>query len=194
MSEIVVPETKTVSMEDYERMKSDMIKYKGQVRSFEEDTKRKDEAALREKEEWKKLAELKEREAKESDEKSKRLAQAVVKRLKVDSVKDECLKIGLRKEAISDLGLLSFEVLQVQQNTDGEYQVLGAKDEAERIKMLRPHWFGANKPNVNGGLPEVESVSGKLVTIADINKAEEDAKKTGDWAAATALVKRFNNQ
>jgi len=198
MSDTVVDPTplpKTVSFEDYERMKADMVKYKLKAQSFEEETKKKDEAALREKEEWKKLAELKEREAEEERQKNKNFSLSYVRKLRIDAVKDECLKLGIRTEALPDLALLTFDSLIVRQDANEEYVVVGAKDEAERMKMLRPHWFGSKgAPRVNGSAPEVTPKEATKVSVADYMKAEAEAQKTGDWSKVAELAAQFNKQ
>lgn len=184
--------TDSVSRDDHERALKDMHKYKAQTQELEEKLKQQALDKMKSNEEWQKIAEMKEREAQEATEKATTLQESLVFNKKYEAVKSLALSRGLRQEAVADLDLIGFEDVQIETTSTGRINVLGADKAVDRLKALRPHWFGSRASNVNSDTPEV--VAGEKVTYDQIYKAEKKAKESGDYAPYKALLRQYQNQ
>lgn len=103
--------------------------------------------------------------------------------LKNAALKDAALKLGLKPESVEDLKFIGLKDVEVEITTkeDGssDIKVLNADKVAERIKQIRPHWFGSKKsPKLNVDDPGV--VDMYAVTMKQVQDAEAKASKSGD--------------
>ncbi len=142
----------------YDEVKADMLKHKDAAAAKEKELEAlrgkqtdAEKAALLEQNKFKELYE-KEQAEKAAAVKAKEEAVGTVDRyIKQGALETEALKLGLKKEALSDLKLLGTEALQVTKEGN-EIKVKGVEDFIATQKKLRPHWFGeGTAPILNGG-------------------------------------------
>jgi hypothetical protein len=183
-----------VSKAELDRALADMHKYKAAARETTEKLKAIETNGLKEKEDWKKLAEIKEEEARVALEESNRLKTSFVNEKKFSAVKEAALKAGVISQAMSDLELLSLDDVQIETTSTGKLNVLGADDFVNRIKTLKPHWFGAVKTTVNSSIPGVTTSGSTTVSKDDIIKLSLEASKSGDYTAYRQALVKFNQQ
>ena len=169
-----------------EGLKKQLSEFKTKTKEYETQSKQQQEASMRQKEEWQKLAELKETEAKEYKTKFDGLQQSLIVEKKYNALKNEAVKLGLRQEAISDLELVDLSDIQIESTSTGKMNVLGAEKYAERLKAIRPHWFGGNAPNVNTG--NLRVTGNDSVDAKSILKAEAEGRKSGDMTEYKRLI------
>lgn len=184
----------TVSRADHERALADMHKYKGEAAKLKKEAEDRATAAMKEQNQWKELAELKENEAKAAKEEKERIQNSFLGERKYSTVKEKCKALGLRAEAESDLEMLDLESVTVETTSTGKINILGAEKFAERLKTLKPHWFSdKSAPNVNTNGARIQD-NGGAVTIQEIIAAEKEGKKSGDMTKYYNLHKKFQTQ
>lgn len=166
----------------FEQVKNDMHKYKEKLRTIEEQS-------LREKEDWKTLAERREQERLEALEQASKIKESFVNEKKFSAIERAALKAGILPQALSDLPMLNFDGVVVDQGEDGRVKVQGAETFIQNLKQIKPHWFGSGPVKVNSSLPEVTSE--KAVTESDLIKLSLEASKTGDYSKYKAAQQRF---
>lgn len=167
----------------YDRAMSDVFKLKKEredlqksVDGMREQLKSKETDDMKAKEQWKELAERAETEKKELADKLDRTTKAVEDREKYSALKAECYKLGILDSAINDLDMISLADVQIEATSTGRINVLNAKEVAENVKRLRPHWFGkAGAPSVNTNSPQV--LTPGSVTYKQVMECEEKYKK-----------------
>lgn len=186
-------EPKVVPREAYEKVMADLHKYKKQVRTFEQTTKEKDLAALKEKQDWQKIAEIKEREAKEATEARDNLTRTIVQTQKHAAIKEQALKSGILETALDDLELLNWNDVKVETTSTGRIVVDGAEDAISRLKTLKPHWFGKSTTNVNSRVPSIDKKT-DIVKTDDLVKMRKEAMKSGDYSAYEAAFNKYKKQ
>lgn len=183
-----------VSPEAYEAMKKDMLRFKGELRETQAEAKRLREEKLTNEKNWEELAKTREQERDEAIQKSRDLESSVLNSKKYDAVKNECVKLGIKTEALEDLKLLDLNEVQTELTTLGNVNVHGHTAFAERLKTLRPHWFGPkNPPNLNTNTPGIVPPTG-TVTPQELAAAEREGKKKGDMSAYRALFSKYLEQ
>ena len=170
----------------------DLQKYKGRVKELEDAQEQSRISKMREKEQWQDLSSEWQQKAEKHEAENKTLKDSMVYDKKYSAVREFALKAGLRNEALRDLELIDFDDVEVEYTSTGRVNVLNAERAVERIKSSRPHWFGNRRTNVNSNEPEV--VSGGQVSYNDVYKAEEQARKTGDYAPYKALLNKYKEQ
>ena len=166
--------TKVINPADHERAVKDMLKYKGKIKELESTLEEreqallaKEKAILEQQNDWKAIADIKEKEAlsykskwETSEKKNQDFWSTYYQNEKKNAVFKEAIKAGLRKEAESDLDLLGFDDIAIERTDQGRVMVHGASDFVENLKSSRPHWFqskgaaninsgGTNKPDLN---------------------------------------------
>lgn len=172
---------KTVAFEDHERALKDLHRFKSQARQLEEaqrEIQRKlqevEQQRLAEKEDWKALAEQRQKLLEEAQTKHEGLKSSVFNTAKFSAVRAEALKAGLRPEAESDLELIPMDPVVVEMTTTGKMQTIGAKEFVDELKRTRAHWFkNPNVPQVNSGGRAFTGTNG-TVTVQDVNKLERE--------------------
>lgn len=195
MSEAIVPNTATnetvlpeanqpenepqlVSKEAYDSVKSDMVKYKEEMRKMQA---RLDDLKVnthKEKEDWKTVAQLHEEKAKDLEAKYSGLKDSLLREKKNAALMTEAQKHGINPASIPDLELLDFDEIVVETTSTGKILVSGQDRAIQRLKTLRPHWFTKSVPSVNPSTPEAGRPQSGMVSVADINAAETQWRKT----------------
>jgi len=173
---------------------NDVHRYKGQVKELEDKIRIHEETVLQKNQEWQKLAERYQQEADQARTKTDQIQNAYLTDRKRSAVREEALKLGLRSEAVSDLGLLPLDEIQVQTTSDGQVNVLGADLFAKKLMATRPHWYGGKSaPQVaTGHVGVVEG--GSEVTTGMLAKAEREGRKSGDMSEYYRLWNQYKSQ
>lgn len=150
---------------------------------------------LKEKDDWKKVAQDFEEKYNTERATNANKDKIIVTDKKMTAIKDAALKAGLLESASDDLELVDFKEVTVETTSTGRINVLGVDRAVQSLKAKKPHWFGKATPNVNGNAPGVGSPSGgSKISEADVLKAEDEARKTGDWSKVQALHKQYREQ
>jgi hypothetical protein len=189
----ITPPEETISRKEFDKVKGDMHKYKDALRQEQAKIKALEEEKLKKAQEWEKLYE------KEKEDKEKLLTettglkQAVVRTARLSAVKEAALKAGLRKEALEDLKLVDLGEVEVE-SSGGEIACRGADSFVARLKTLRPHWFATKPNNINTDTPTTTQQGAKTISYKEIDAAEAEAKKTGDYREYKRLVLEFKKQ
>lgn len=174
---------KTYSAKDMERLVSELTTYKTKAVELENKFKNQELEQAKASQEWQKVAQLHEQTAKEYQEKLEGLKKAVVKDKKMSAIREEAIKNGIRKESITDLGILDYPELKLDTDDEGKFLVEGADKAIQRLKTLRPHWFQSAAPQVNAQSPSVTGAGGS-VSWDDLKKLESEYKKNPNPANA----------
>lgn len=113
-----------------------------------------EEEKLRAANQWQELADKYKRE-KETVEKSHNdFKNYFVQEKKLETIKREAMKAGIREEAIHDLDILDTSMIEIETTSTGKINVLNADQFVENLKSTRPYWFKAqNAPNINTNMP-----------------------------------------
>lgn len=186
-----------ISRAEFDKVLNDMHKFKNAARDYEQRLEQKDMDSLREKEDYKKLAETYESKYREADEQVKTLKSSFMDDRKYAAIREEAIKQGIRQEAIDDLDLQSFDSVMLETTSTGRMNVLGVDVAVKDLKARKPHWFGKATPVVNTSSPEVKFSSGGDITPQDILKAQAKAQKTksqSDLATYQQMVKKYQLQ
>lgn len=180
-----------------DRIKKDMLKYKdeaAQLRAQVEDMKLR---GHKEKEDWKTVAEHHEQKAKEYEQKFNGLKDGLINEKKISALVIEAQKQGINPASLPDLELLDFEEVSVETTSTGKILVTGQDRAIAKLKTLRPHWFSNSVPSVNPSTPNVRTPSSDVVTVADLNNAEANWKKTkseSDKKIYFELIQKYKSQ
>lgn len=188
----VVDKDKQRAIDDLMKVKALLRESNAKIAENESSAKKAEESRLRQNEEWRKLAELKGEEAEEAIKRADGLKEGLVRDKKYSSLKEAALQSGIRKEALDDLELLDLTDISVEYTSTGRMNALGVKEYVDRLKTIRPHWFGRRGTNINSGTPE--TVMTGQVTYKQLLEAESKAKDTGDYAPYQKLVLEFKKQ
>lgn len=188
-------EKEVVPVTEFTAVKNDMHRFKDENATLKKQLQDIKDAEMKNNNQWKEYAQTKEKDAEDWKKKYDVLSSSVVNGNKISAVRQECLKLGLLDSAVDDLELMELKDVVVETTSTGRINVIGAKAAAERIKSLKPHWFGNGQaPNVNGKPPEVVHGKDGAITYADVVKAEEQAKKTGDYKEYQQVLLKFKQQ
>lgn len=188
------PAEETVSKAEFERALADMHKYKQQVREMSQASQAEKERLMREQENWKGLAELKEQELNEHKEKLEAIQNSLVKREKFNALEKAARAAGIRDEAINDLEYFGMDKLQVETTSTGRVNVLGVEGAIANLKLSRPYMFGGQKTVVNGNVPNVNNSDSGVVSEKDLIKLSNDARKSGDYTEYEKAFKQYRQQ
>ncbi len=174
---VVDPQTPPVDDSDT-RIKKDMLRYKDENAQLKAQIEADKLKGHKEKEDWKTVAEHHETKAKEYEQKFTGLQSALVNEKKQSALKAEAQKHGINPASLSDLELLDFDEVQVETTSTGKIMVSGQDRAIAKLKTLRPHWFSTTVPSVNPSTPNVGIPNSNVVSLADLNAAEAQYKKT----------------
>lgn len=174
---------KTYSQKDVERIVNELNTYKTKAVELENRFKNQELEAAKTNQEWQKVAELHEKTAKEYEDKFTRFKSAVVQDKKLSAIREEAIRNGVRKESITDLGILDYPEVKLDTDNDGNFIVEGADKAIQRLKTLRPHWFQSDAPKVNAQSPSVTG-AGNSTSWDDLKKLESEYKKNPNPANA----------
>ena len=187
-------EPRTVPWKNHKRALDDMHRYKREAQEKDQKLAEIEDTRLREKEDWKKIAENKQAESEDWKQKFENQNSLFVNTQKFNAVSKIALEEGLLTESLEDLDLLSLEEVEIESTSSGRYVVHGAKEFIAKLKKSRPHWFkrvGAPKVDSGGGT----ITENKELTANDVLDAElkmKQGKITRDEYVAT--FNRFMEQ
>ena len=188
------PAPEMVSKSELEKVLSQLHKFKNEANKYKQTLEEQKIATMKEQNQWKELAEAKEREALESKQVAERVQQSYLNEKKYGAVLSKAQSLGLLPTAVADLELLDLEGIQVETTSTGKINPLGADKFVERLKAQRPHWFGSPAaPTVNSSHQRIQD-SPSVVTPAMILAAEKEGKKSGDLSKYQALFAQYQKQ
>lgn len=171
-------QTKTVSWDNHQRSLDDMHKFKKRTAELEQKLGNIESERLKEKEDWKALAELEKNRADKAEADYKNTVSTIVNTQRLSEIKTVAIQSGLRKEAIADLELLDTSEVQVEATSSNRFLVHGATEYVERLKNQKPHWFAKdNPPNINSGGGGVPPTNDGVITPTDVYAAEIKMKR-----------------
>ncbi len=171
-------ETKrTVSWDDHKRAIDDMHKFKAASVDAEKRLAVAEEDRLKEKDDWKALAEREKTRADKLEGEKKSLSEVFTKTQKYSEIRKSAMEAGLRPEAMDDLDLIDVDGVQVEATSSGRFIVHGSKEFIEELKTKKPHWFkkGTVEEINAGGTTGVKPKSSKLGPL-DVFDAEKKWK------------------
>lgn len=180
-----------------DRIKKDMLKYKQERDALIAENESLKLKTHKEKEDWKTVAEVHEAKAKDYEQKFTGLQSALINKEKISALNIEAQKQGINPTSIPDLELLDFPDVHVETTSNGKILVSGAQVAIAKLKTLRPHWFTTQVPSVNPSTPNVRTASNGNITLADINAAETQYKKTksdSDKKAYYEIIQKYKSQ
>lgn len=193
VSEAKEQQPEVVPKSELQKVLDELHKYKSQARELSTAAQADKERLLREGNRWQELAELKDKELQDMRQTNDQIKDAMINEKKFSALKDAAVKAGLRQEAFSDLELVGLDQVQVETTSTGRVNVLGVDQLISNVKLSRPHWFGGQKTNVNGSIPNVNNQAG-VVSTQDLVKLSNEAKKSGDYAQYEKSLRQFQQQ
>lgn len=190
---VTPPAEETVSKVEFERVLSEMHKYKGQLREISTASQVEKERLLKEQNNWQELAQIHESRSKAAEERLNMIQESLVNKEKFSALKDAAMRAGIKPEALSDLELVGLDKVQVETTSTGRVNVIGVSQAIDGLKLSRPHWFGGSPTRVSGALPTVASTQG-LVTEKELIKLSVEAQKNSDYATYEQKLKEYKQQ
>ncbi|MBL0320681.1 MAG: hypothetical protein IPP74_15510 [Alphaproteobacteria bacterium] len=178
---------------DHENLLREMNELRATAKAAQEQLRLEQDAKLREKKDWETLANKYQKERDDVASQNTRIKEALVIDKKASAVREAAAKLGILPEATGDLDLVDLNGVQIETTSTGKINVLGADKFAEKLKMLKPHWFRPLNPSVNSGGVRIEA-GGADITVKDVMNAEKEARKTGDSTKYKALYAQFQKQ
>lgn len=187
------------SDKDKERAIKDMLKFKAMVRDSEAkiaalEKERDNERLERHKsrDEWKTIAEEHIEKANKLEDENKNIRRSVVNNERLKGLREQCLKLGIREEALDDITEDMMNSVEYETTSTGRINLLNAKQVAEDIKLRRPFWFGkASAPSVNGQVPSVGGSGDGPISPKRVLELEAEYKKTRSPETLAALKRAY---
>ncbi len=151
----VVDKPQLVEMAKLDHALSDLHKFKTQVKELESKIESKDLQTLKEKEDWQKIAELKEVEADKYKTESTNIKESYLHDKKLSAVREAALKAGARPEAMKFIEGLSLDDILIETTSTGKVNALGADQFVGKFKTENSFMFGNKEaPNLNTSTPK----------------------------------------
>lgn len=151
----------------------ELHKYKKQVKELQLKSEQENAARLKEKEDWKALAELREKEANELKAARERDLFNIERDRKLNAALATLKKEGLIDEAEKLLDKDSLDDLVIEHTDQGRYIVHGKDALVQRWKKELPFAFRNEKPpKINSGGGKTTDVGAGDVTAESVNNAE----------------------
>lgn len=162
---------------DKQRILDDMHRYKREAQEAKDRLKIEEENKLKEKEQWKTLYEKADEERKQAVDRADKVELSYINSQRYSAVKTECMKLGILDSAIGDLDIIDLGQVKYDVTQTGRVNVLNAREVAEDLKRVKPHWFGApGVARINTTVPT--TVGSGPVTYNDLMKLEAQYMKT----------------
>jgi hypothetical protein len=163
------------AMKGLEEVKTKLAAYESQMKEIEEQR-------LKEKEDFKTIAQMKEKEAIEYKTKLVAMETKIQQSAKLGAIKKEFEKMGLRDPKSVDvlLGLVKTDQLQFD---EANQVVIGAEDEARRIKESIPQVFAANASKMNHDAANATPGSLSVEGLQDLIKSKAPMHKIKEYQA-----------
>lgn len=180
-----------------DRIKKDMLKYKDEAAILRAQVDKMKLDGHKEKEDWKTVAEHHESRSKDFETKFNGLKDSLIQERKISALTIEAQKHGINPASLSDLELLDFDEVSVETTGTGKILVSGQDRAIAKLKTLRPHWFTTSVPNINPANPNVLRTSSDSVSLADLNAAEANYRKTKselDKKIYSELIQKYKAQ
>lgn len=172
------------------RALDDIQKWKSTAKTLEKKIQELEEKKLQETSDYKTLWENEKRSREESEGKLEKLRTGWHFNEKINAIKNECLKLGLRPEAEADLELLPLDGAVIETTSQGRVLVNGADQVAQEIKKKKPYWFkSADVPRVNAG-----GAGGKVDTTTELTAAKMVELEKKDPKKYRELMPKFLEQ
>lgn len=182
-----------VSKKQFNALLDEMMKHKKLSQQHDAALKQRDMEDLKKKDEWQKVAEIREGESNSYKEEIDLLRSAAISERKHAVIKDIAIRLGMKdKTALEDLFRYDFNDVAIETTSEGRINVLGAETSVKNLKASRPWLFTGKSVNVNSGLPE--EIGSRQVTMKDVFTAEKKAKESGDYAPYTQVLKQYQQQ
>lgn len=173
-------------MQDLLRQKAKSRELEEKLQSLEGERENLKVKSLKDKEQWQKLAELKEREADDFKKQLESQKTTTTNYFKRSEIRQQAMKLGIRENALDDLDLLGYDDVQLETTSTGKINVLGADKFVERLKTTKPHWFNdRTAPNIDSASPGVTRPSS--VSVQDVLRLQKEGKKAEYEAALLKL-------
>lgn len=177
------PEQVSKEVEGY---KTDMFKFKEKAKTLEAENlelkkliEQSNLKSLEEKEDFKRLYEMQKEKAESLEQENKSFINSFVESKRLDAIRTEALKFGIKEEALNDLDLIDKSAVVVEKTDRGTVNVIGAKDFVDSLKRARPFWFNdGTPPTVNSAPPGNKIQEAKKLTpkeIIDLQKTNPEA-------------------
>jgi hypothetical protein len=158
--EVVPKEAYENVMSDLQKTKQNFKELQDRLKSFEDEKESLKVKGLKDKEEWQKLAEIREREAQELKQKLEATSKSTANYFKRAEVRQQALKAGIREAALDDIDLLPLDDVAVETTSHGRLNVLGADKFVDRLRATKPHWFESKAdPGVVSTTPSTQKAS-----------------------------------
>ena len=187
------PPIETVARADYEALNAKLKSQDAQLAKFKEEQKTNQDKELKQQNKWQTLAEQKEADAIAARAESTQLKNSYLNDRKFSTVKESCVKSGLRPEALVDLELIDLSDVVVETTSTGKINVLGSDKFAERLKTLRPHWFTDKPPVVYSSGVKILDPTGP-VSLDQLYAVEKECKKSGDMTKYKEAFNKYTEQ
>jgi len=160
----------------FQRMEKDVYKWRQTAREKEEqlnklleERKAAEVKQMEEKEQYKELYEKARQEADTFQTRVDEIQGAYLSDLKFQTLEKEAIQAGIRSEALSDLRLFDTNGVIVETTSQGNANILGAKEFVEQLKASRPYLFQDKKPpTVNGSLPSGQIAEEKVLSAKEL--------------------------
>lgn len=186
-------QAEVVPKSELQKALDDLMKFKKQARELEGKIKDREMQELTQKQEWEKIAKIKEQEAQAAIEKANMLESSFLNQKRFDALKSAALAQGIRKEALNDLELIDFnDDVAIETTSTGRINVVGADSAIKKLKAQRPYWFGKSMGAVNTDSPG--ETTSQAVTLDAVMKAQDKARKTQDWTEYKKVFAAYRQQ
>lgn len=173
-TETAIPE-ETVSKAELQKVLDEMHKFKKEAKEAKTELEKQKIEKLKDQQNWQAIAELKEKEAVEYQEKFSALSENLIFDKKIAAVKEAALKQGILSTAMDDLEMYDMSSVVIEKTSTGRINVLGADQWVQALKMRKPYMFETKGSKVN---PETPGVTGsKNVGWDEVKVAQAAWKK-----------------
>jgi hypothetical protein len=156
------------------RAKHDFLRFKHEARetqkqneALQDKIRELEESKLAASSNYKELWQLKDTEVKELKQKIVQRDDLYFNSIKTKEIEKAAVELGLRPEAMEDLGLFDNSAVMTETTSQGNINVIGAKEYVESLKTKKPYLFKQQgPPNVNTGTPAYNT--GKPITASEL--------------------------
>ena len=164
---------------EFDKLNQQLNNYKTKFAEMDATLKNKQIQDAKAVQDWQKVAELKEAEATDANEKLNKFKTAFIQDKKMTAVREAAIKAGVVDQAINDLGSIDDFSDVVLTENNGNIQVSGVDRAMQRLKATRGYLFNKPLPSLNPNTPTAISPMGSAVTLDQIKKAETNFRSTG---------------
>lgn len=138
--------------EQFQKAQEALRQHQQQIEEKDKQLKSIEERKLIEQNKWKELAEKYKSDYESTTTELSQFRNDFVNDKKMDAIKREALKHGIRPEAIDDLDMLANDEVEIETTSTGKINILGADSFVEKVKAIKPYWFQElTAPTVNNG-------------------------------------------